>query len=434
MWTPPEPAAIDTTLSPMGGVRLHSATGEHSWRELLAAWWKATLAVLPVFLLTRFIFLLLTYFGGILFVLPNYSANSLPLHDILFNWNRWDAIRFATIASQGYIKLDYAAFFPLFPALERLLSDLTHRDPMLCGLFISNLAFFGALIVLYRLTETEFDRDTANRTTLYLAVFPTALFFFAAYNESLFLLFLLLSFYALRRGNWWIAGLFGGLATLTRSIGLLLFVVFFFEYIRYQRFRTQEARMGRKQGHVIGQILGLPACLLIPAGLGIYAYGLSQRFNDPLAFSHAQVFWRENIQPPWTAPLLALKFIVKAPLFSFFTPHNIIDLTAFVLFVVLMLLALFGPVRFSSQQWSFVLFGLMALLFAVIFPGIPGSNPALPYDPLPSMQRFVLEIFAGFIVLARLGRNNWFHQTYLLLSLPLLAFFTLQFLTGHWTI
>jgi hypothetical protein len=76
----------------------------------------------------------------------------------------------------------------------------------------------------------------------------------------------------------------------------------------------------------------------------------------------------------------------------------------------------------------------MALLFAVIFPGIPGSNPALPYDPLPSMQRFVLEIFAGFIVLARLGRNNWFHQTYLLLSLPMLAFFTLQFLTGHWTI
>jgi hypothetical protein len=37
-------------------------------------------------------------------------------------------------------------------------------------------------------------------------------------------------------------------------------------------------------------------------------------------------------------------------------------------------------------------------------------------------------------VLARLGRNNWFHQTYLLLSLPMLAFFTLQFLTGHWTI
>jgi len=50
------------------------------------------------------------------------------------------------------------------------------------------------------------------------------------------------------------------------------------------------------------------------------------------------------------------------------------------------------------------------------------------------MDRYVLEIFPAFILLARLGRNSWVHQTYLLFALPMLTFLVLQFLTGHWTV
>ncbi|MFL5655261.1 MAG: hypothetical protein ACJ8CB_13935, partial [Ktedonobacteraceae bacterium] len=79
------------------------------------------------------------------------------------------------------------------------------------------------------------------------------------------------------------------------------------------------------------------------------------------------------------------------------------------------------------NQWSMLLFGAMALALPLLYPGTA-------YNPMPSMERYVLEIFPGFILLARLGRRSWFYQAYLMLSLPLLAFFTLQFLTGHWTI
>ena len=410
-----------------------SVSTSETWRALIAPWWRTTLAILPVFVITRIVFLLLTYFGGVLFSLSNYSYTIIPLHQILYNWNRWDALRFTTIAAQGYPALDYAAFFPLFPALSHALSVIIHKDTVVSGILLSNLAFLGTMIVLYRLVETEMDAETANRTTLYLAIFPTALFFFAGYNESLFLFFMLLCFYTLRRGSWWLAGLFGGLAALSRSIGLLLFVIFFYEFLRLRLPDLRQAWNDKQVIRALPALVGLLPSLLIPLGLGVYMLGLRTRFGDPLAFTHAQVHWREGLSAPWVAPLLTLKFIVRQPLMTFYVVHNIIDLSAFVLFAVLVVLSFVGPVRLRRDQWSFGFFALIALIYSVLFPGIP-HIVGLAYDPLPSMQRFVLELFVCFIILARLGRRPSFHLGYLLLSLPLLAFFTLQFLTGHWTI
>ncbi|MBO0781483.1 MAG: hypothetical protein J2P37_21900 [Ktedonobacteraceae bacterium] len=406
-----------------------------SGRAQIGPWWQATLAALPTFIITRLIFTLLTYFGGILFSVPNYSTEPLAFSDILYKWYRWDAIQFLDIAdpNQGYTDLEHAAFFPLYPSLVQLVSRTLHMDPLLAGMLISNLAFFGALVVLYRLTTIEFDTDTAKRTILYIAIFPTALFFFAAYNESLFLLFLLLSFYCLRRGHWWMGGLFGGLATLTRSIGLLLAIIFICEFLRQRLPTLRTAWQERNGRHLVRQMIGLPAILLIPLGLGIFAFGLERSFHDPLAFIHAQQQWRTGLTAPWVAITESFRVLFHNSLYTFTSAHLLIDLGALLLFLALMLLCFFGPVRLARGQWTFALFGLLALLFAVIFPAIPAAGGAA-YDPLSSTQRFVLEIFPGFFVLARLGRRSWFHHGYLLLALPLLAFLVLQFLTGHWTV
>lgn len=408
-----------------------SGSQAEAWRALVRPWWLATLAVLPVFLITRLIFLLLTYFGGVLFSLPNYSTSHLSIMDVIYTWYRWDAIRFVSIATQGYTSLQYAAFFPLFPALERILSR--GMDVLIAGMLISNLAFLGTLIVLYRLTDTEFDRETAKRTVLYLSIFPTALFFFAAYNESLFLFFALASFYALRRGSWWLAGLLGFLATLTRSIGLFLFIIFLYEYIRQRYGPLRQAWQDKERLYLLRQLADLAAIVLILLAIALYAYGLKQHFGDPLAFMHAQASWRLGLTFPLVAPGRALKFFFSESPFTFTSPHLIIDLTALALFALLLILCFVGPVKIERHQWSFALFGFMALIYALLFPGIPGA-PGVPYDPIPSSERFVLEIFIGFIILARLGRRQWVHQGYLLLALPMLAFLTLQFMTGHWTI
>ena len=404
-----------------------------TWRAFVEPWWKATLAILPTFLITRFIFLLLSYFGGVLFFVKNYATTVIPFHTILYHWYYWDAKRFTDIATSGYTRLDYAAFFPLYPALIHAFTVLTHRDVLELSMFISNVAFLGMLIVLYRFVAVEFDKETAQRTALYISIFPTALFFFAGYNESLFLLLTLLCFYTIRRGSWWLAGLFGLLATLTRSSGIFLALIFVCEYLRQNWPLVQEAWQSKRLSRIVRPILTqLLAVVLIPFGLGIYSYGLYRRFHDPLAFIHAQKFWREGLTFPLYAPLATLKKIVTFPLFTFVTPHNIIDLSAAVLFMVLLVLCFVGPERIRGSQWTFPLFGLLILVTTMLYPTLPSQHGM--YDPLASTQRLALEVFVGFIILARYGRRPWFNQLYLLISLPLLAFLTLQFMTGHWTV
>ncbi|HET9922382.1 MAG TPA: mannosyltransferase family protein [Ktedonobacteraceae bacterium] len=423
-----EPEVVTTPASTGAGI-----PRQRRWYTSLVPWWLATLAVAPIFIVTRIIFLLLTYFGVVLFNVPNYSLHALRLHTVVYAWYRWDAGHYTAIATHGYVRLPDAAFFPLYPALIHVLSIPLHHSALVNGMLISNAAFLGTLIVLYRLVETEFDRETAQRTALYLAIFPTALFFFAAYNESLFLLFLLLCFYALRRGSWWLAGLWGCLATLTRSLGLILAIVFLYEFVRQvfpqlrQAWQEQQAEWAKRVTQTLKLLAGLPAGLLIPLGLSIYAYYLNLRLHDPLAFSHAQVYWRLGLNPPWYAPVVAIKSMTTFSPYTFSTAHNIIDMTALVFSIVLLVLCFVGPERFSISQWSMPLFCLLALSYPLLFPGTS-------YNPLPSMERFALELFASFIVLAHFGRRPWVNQAYLMLALPMLAFFTLQFLTGHWTV
>ncbi len=85
-----------------------------SWRSRLEYWWNALLAVFPLFIVTRIVFLLLTYFGVMLFSVPKYSMKVLPLSMFIYSWDRWDAARFTT---HRYQRLSQPGVCGVFPAL-----------------------------------------------------------------------------------------------------------------------------------------------------------------------------------------------------------------------------------------------------------------------------------------------------------------------------
>ena len=209
-------------------------------------------------------------------------------------------------------------------------------------------------------------------------------------------------------------------------------VVFLYEFARQSFPRREQLRQDRQHRYMLSRYMlrklsGLFAVLLIPLGLGIYSFYLNLRFQDPLAFLHAQAHWRLGLSPPWYALLSTVKNLTTFSPYGFVVTHDLIDLVAFLFFFTLLIFCFVGTERFAKDQWSLPLFGLLILLYPLLFPG-------LYYLPLVSMQRFVLELPAGFIMLARLGKRPGFHQGYFILTLPLLGFLLLQFVLGRWTV
>ena len=385
--------------------------------SMLASGWRGWLAALrcvfPIYLATHLALLMLSYMAA-LFSLGNFATKSLPLSTLAFSWYRWDSSHFTDIATHGYTAAWRTAFFPSFPLLEHLLTYLA-GSPFVAGLIISNVAGLLMLAALYRLVLEDFDRAQAWNAALYLAVFPTAFFFATAYNESLFLLFSLLAFYFMRRGSWWLAGLFALLASLTRSAGICLALPFCYEYLRQHHFSLRMMR------------LDVLACGGAPLGIGAFALYCAVRFHDLLAFSHAQAVWNRSMHGPWHGLIDAAVMVLHDPVLSFDGIHNLIDLSACLFILALVTLAFVGPWKFSGPYRVYGLYAALIYLFSLIFP-INGGVP------LGAFSRYMLEVFPAFIVLAAIGKKQQVNLYYLLLSIPLLTFLLLQFLTGHWVI
>jgi hypothetical protein len=156
---------------------------------------------------------------------PENLIASAPLSasPLISPWQRFDALWYQSIAVHGYAAKPpgSAAFLPLYPLLEGAAGRLV-GGAALGGLLVSSAALIAALILLARFAEPIIGRRAAACAVVLVAVAPTAVFLFAGYTESLFLL-LVLAVYLLARGGrlgW--AGLAAGIAVLTRDQGLFL--------------------------------------------------------------------------------------------------------------------------------------------------------------------------------------------------------------------
>ena len=154
-------------------------------------------------------------------------ASGGPLLSSLTTWDGWWYLQ---IARDGYHSAplsgqyhDYA-FFPLYPALVRVLSLVTPTFDGLIAALLSNVLFLAALGLLYRLTADVLDADRALWSCVLLALFPFSWVFSMAYGESLFLALSLGSLLAAERGHAGRASTLAALAALTRLPGVLLVV------------------------------------------------------------------------------------------------------------------------------------------------------------------------------------------------------------------
>ena len=199
---------------------------------------------------------------------------------ILTSLTSWDGWWYLGIARSGYHAApisgqyhDYA-FFPLYPALVRMLSLATPAFDGLIAVLLSNALFLVALWLLYRLTAQVLDEERALWSCVLLCLFPFSWVFSMAYGESLFLALSLGSLLAAERGHAGWAAILASLAGLTRLPGVLLIVPL--AIILWRRARDRRA---------------LAWLVLVPLGAALFAVYVAGLTGSAAAIGTAQDAW-----------------------------------------------------------------------------------------------------------------------------------------------
>jgi hypothetical protein len=282
------------------------------------------------------------------------------------------------------------------------------------SLLLANLFFYLALVVFYCLLRKEGFETTVTRNALfYLAFYPYALFFFTGYTESLFLLLCLTTFFCLQHERYWLAGLCGFLAALTRSPGVLL-VVPFIVVITQRFWSSREGQVPWQQ-----KLLACFPLVLIPLGVGAFMLYLGITKGHPLAFSTEEAqFWHRYLTFPLTS------FITAIQTFSYLaTPDlrllNLLDLV----FTLIPLAILASGWRRLPLHYS--LFALAMALFSL-------SYPQGKIEPLTATPRYMMVIFPIIVILATWGKRPHLDRLILACFLPLFAINSVLFINHYW--
>ncbi|GCE13379.1 hypothetical protein KTT_32380 [Tengunoibacter tsumagoiensis] len=341
---------------------------------------------------------------------------AIDIKHCLDAWDTWDVGVFVDVAHRGYPsdtdKQDLVAFFPAWPLVLHLVGD-HGGDPyqvlFYVGLILTNLSFYGALVLLYLLVARRFGADIGKNTLFLLALSPYGLFFFVGYSEAFFLLLCVALFTFLERGHWWLAGACGFVAALTRSVGIVLvlpfLVVLLQDYVAQRRVNWRLA---------VGRLM--PA-LLVPLGLLLYMSYLGMIKGNMLAFTVAEVSWGRSLNFPWAGFVDVLKsFVYWRQNFE----ENVMDFL-FTLFPMITLV-----LWWKRLPLTYSIFTTAMIFFALLHP-IQGIN-----YPLSSSPRFMLVLFPLYILLAIWCKNERVRSVLFPLSCALFTINALLFICHGW--
>lgn len=380
---------------------------------------RSVRAALFSFTLSRFIVLLIFVVVGSLQTSPDPAApghfdvyvslNKVPFARVIrqevmtadVNW-------YVGIAERGYEQMPFNAdvqrnwaFFPLFPLLLRLASYVT-GEFVLTGMALSHICLLLALFFLHRLSLLfGLSANDADRAVMYLALFPTSYFFSIPLPEALFLMLSVASFYFAKSERWWIAGLFGALASATRTTGVLLLPALAVLY--WEMYRPLHLKDLRKDS------LGL---LLVPTGLLSFMIYLQVITGNALAFKDAMAAWGRKAGF-FFSPLF--DYLAHPAVIAAHWDFRLLNFSAVAIALVC------GIALLKQRHFALATYTLLAVLVAL--------SSAL----LQSQARYAMVVFPVYMALAMAGRYTKIDQLIRNAFLVLLALMSALF-AAHFTL
>ncbi|MBQ9039849.1 MAG: hypothetical protein IJ119_10265 [Clostridia bacterium] len=208
----------------------------------------------------------------------------------------WDARHYLDIIDSGYVAEGEArlfiVFFPFYPMLGRCLTLMTGISSTAAGLIVSNAALVGCGAAMYRLAEIDGGPTLGRRAMLLLMFCPMTYFFSITYSESAFLLVTLLAVLFARRRRFFLAVLFGALASGARLLGMATAIPIFWELLRDCREKRGDTETPVTPGEYARWIL-VSALKVLPVSLGFLGY-LSLNWHLFGNATQFMVFQREH--------------------------------------------------------------------------------------------------------------------------------------------
>jgi len=374
------------------------------------AWRSADVrAAFVPFVATRVIVLVVAYFAVATIRFP-VEGNRFRMFDN--EWlnlpARWDAGWYLSIAADGYDFVTQirgqqsVAFFPVYPAVMRFTGALLGARPsgvygsredhayrrtlLLAGWLASLTAFFWALIYLFRLARDLLDDERAHASVLLLAAYPFALFYSAAYTESLFLLVSVAAVYHLRRDELVAASVWGLLAGLTRPNGFLVTVLLGLMILEGER--------GKETGDRTSFLKWAPSNLLVRLGAAAMPVVGMLLFTVYLYSETGQWFLWAQAQGAWGRTFRGVTTLVSEH-YRYLSHHGFERYTADLPIDILNGLGVVLTLALVSPMWR---------RFGVAFPAYVAVTvlPPLFAGGLLSMGRVTSVLFPTFLTLATL--------------------------------
>lgn len=313
-----------------------------------------------------------------------FSGENPPYFDVATLWDgRWYE-RIATggypdevpLGSDGAVRQNEWAFYPLFPYLARLVMGLTGWPFAIAGTVLATVLGYAAALVIAGMLRHQVGARAALGAVALLAAFPAAPVLQVAYTESLALLLLGAVLWLLITKRWWAAAAVALVTGLARPIALPLGLVALVAVINRIRTRGEQPIAVREWA---AMATSLAACGV--SGL-IWPFIAFQGTGRGDAYPATMSAWRQG-EP--VVPFVPTIDVVKVVLGESRGPWLLAAM------LVLLVVAVAGPwaARLGAELRTWCL-GYPLYLFAAL-------------DPWTSIYRYLLLLFPLAVVMIGAG-------------------------------
>ena len=226
-----------------------------------------------------------------------FVSDPAPAHpgylDMLTNWDgQW----YQQVVGHGYpsdlphgsdgeVAQNTWAFYPVYPALVRVVMALTSLPFAAAASLVSMVAAGAAMVLVFRMLEGRVGRFNASMTVLAICMSPAGLVLQLAYTESLGLLVLVACLVLLERRRYGALSIMAVVLSLTRPIVLPLCLLIAIHGVLRWRRRGEDPFPPTERRRLT------LAVVVSGASLGLWPLVCALRTGEPLGFLETQHAW-----------------------------------------------------------------------------------------------------------------------------------------------